>query len=797
MFITYLRTSLRILWRNRFTTFINICGLSAGIASCLLIYMYVQNELSYDSHHEKKDRIYRVVSDLNIGEEEKSGMSSFALSSTIKQDYPEVEEAIRVMPVGKQTMWVDDRPFQFNDNLMSDTGFFELFDYDFILGDPATALKEPQSVVITDEVAGKMFGSPSDALGKMIRYARQSYKVTGVVKDVKNNSHLYFNTLLSINSLQPQFEATLRRDWFYLAQTNYILFKNETDTAGFEQKLAQIRDKYIVPWVQSLGSNAQVSFRLQSLTQIHLQTEYPASYAKTGNRSYIYIFSIVAIFILIIACINYINLATATASKRAKEIGIRKTAGANASGLFRQFISESLFMALLAIVFAMLLVHILLPFFNNLTDKFLSVPYSLSLGALLLFLLLFIGPVAGAYPAFYLSGLQPALVLKSNKIPGGFAAWLRNSLVVLQFFISVSFIICTIVVYSQMYFMKHADLGFNKDQMLVVTVPLPDTSFVSKYEVVRQELAQNSDILKIASTGSVPGVGSGALIHQIEFPDHRIQEKAIDYMMVSHDLIDMMGMKIVKGRNFSRDFSTDDTAAFIVNEAALKIYGWSDALNYTLENGFGYKGKIIGVVRDFHYKSLHQPIEPLVMMLDGRLQGYLLLKIKAGREAETVAFVEKVWKQYSRRYPMEYFFLDDNFDKLYRAEEKMMKVFTYFSIISIMISCLGLYALITFTLEQRIKEIGIRKVMGASIPNIVLVMSKDFVILVCIAVIIAFPVSWYFMNRWLQDFANRIDMSWWMFIAAAGVSITVAAVTLSVKTIRAAAANPITSLRYE
>jgi putative ABC transport system permease protein len=797
MFITYLRTSLRILWRNRFTTFINITGLSVGIASCLLIYMYMQNEMSYDQQHHNKKRIYRVVSDLNIGEEEKSGMSSFALSATLKQDYPEVEEAIRVMPVGKQTMWVDDRPFQFTDNLMSDTAFFKLFDYDFVLGDPNTALREPQSVVITDEVADKMFGSPADAFGKMIRYARQSYKVTGVVKDVKNNSHLYFNTLLSINSLPPQYEATLRRDWFYLAQTNYVLFRNESDTAVFEQKLAQLRDKYIVPWVQSLGSNAQVTFRLQSLTAIHLQTMYPATYAKTGNRSYIYIFSIVAVFILIIACINYINLATATASKRAKEIGIRKTAGADARSLFRQFVSESLFTALLAIMLALILVHLLLPFFNNLTDKSLTVPYSFALSLVLLFLLLFIGVVAGAYPAFYLSRLQPALVLKAGKIPGGSASWLRKSLVVLQFFISVSFIVCTIVVYSQMYFMKHADLGFNKEQMLVVNVPLPDTSFVNKYEVVRQQLAQNSDILKIAATGTVPGVPSGALIHQIEFPDHRIQEKAIDYMMVSHDLIDIMEMKLVAGRNFSRDFTTDDTAAFIVNEAALRVYGWKDPLNYTMENGFGYKGKIIGVVKDFHYKSLHQPVEPLVMMLDGRLQGYLLLRIRAGKEAETLAYVENTWKQYSHRYPMEYFFLDDNFDKLYRAEEKMMKVFTYFSIISIIISCLGLYALITFTLEQRVKEIGIRKVMGAGIFNIVLMMAKDFVVLVCVAIVIAFPVSWYFMHSWLQDFANRIDMVWWMFMLAAGISVLVAGITLSLKTLKAASANPVNSLRYE
>lgn len=794
----HLRSSLRILWRNRFTTIINVAGLAAGITSCLLIYMFVQNELSYDQHHHKKDRIYRIVSDLSLsGDDDHSGLSSFMLSPTLKNDYPEIEEAVRVMPVSKQTMWVDNKPFQFADNLMSEAAFFSIFDYDFIEGDPKTALEAPQSVVVTDEVAEKLFGTSTGVIGKMIQYARQSYKVTGVVKDVKNNSHLYFNTILSLNSITPQLENTLKNDWFYLMQTNYVLFKNESDAEGFEKKLLQLRDKYILPWLEQVNSKGKIVFHLQKLTDIHLTKEYPAGYTKTGNRSYIYIFSVVAVFILVIACINYVNLATATASKRAKETGIRKTCGASTGSLFRQFISESALTAFIAILFALCLVHILLPAFNHLTEKSLHVPYSFAMLGILAAMLVWIGLIAGAYPAFYLSRLQPADVLKSSRIPGGFPALLRKTLVVLQFFISVSFISCTLIVYSQMQYMKHADMGFDKDQVLVVTVPVADTSFVGKYEVVKHELSQHKDILKVAASSSIPGVRSGTLIHAVEMPDHQVQERAMDMMWVSHDFVDLMGMKIVSGRNFSRDFKTDDTAAFIVNEKAIEHYGWKNPFDYTVENGFGYKGKIIGVVKDFNYASLHQPIEPMVMMLDGRLQGYLLLKVRAGEEAGVISFVEGLWKQYSHKYPVEYFFLDDNFHKLYRKEEKMMQVFTYFSVISILISCLGLYALISFTLDQRTKEIGIRKVMGASVTHLIYITGKNFVILVTIAILLAVPVSWYFMQQWLQDFAHRIAITWLVFAMASFLALSVALLTLLFKTYRAATADPVKSLRYE
>jgi len=793
-----LKTTFRFLWRNRFVSGINIFGLAAGMCSCLLIYMFVENELSYDQHHSKKDRIFRLVSEMKLGgEEDKMGLSSYMLSPTLKKDYPEIEESVRLMSVNKQTVWIDQKPFQFEDNFMTDPGFFRIFDYEFVEGDPKTALAEPGTAVINEDVARTLFGTTTGVLGKTIQYARLPYKVTGVVKEEKNNSHLYFNTLLSISSLNPVMINQLSNDWFYMAQTNYVLLKKESDIPGFQAKLDQLRDTYIVPWLKTVNSEGAIRFKAQPITEIHLDKEYKAGYSRTGNASYIYIFSIVAIFILVIACINYLNLATATSSKRAKEIGVRKTAGADRGMLFRQFILESMVTTGFAILLAMILLVCLMPLFNSLTDKSLHIPFSMPFLSLIVFLLLFIGTVAGSYPAFYLSGMQAVQVLKSQNSPGTGANRLRKGLVALQFFISVSFILGTIVVFAQMHFMKHTNLGFAKDQLLVVSVPVADSSFVNRFEVVKSELKQHPAILKIAGSGSIPGKFSGMLLHAIEEPGKQRIEKGIDIMTISYDFLDIMDMKLVKGRNFSKEFKSDDTAAFLVNETAVRSYGWKDPFTCTLANGFGYNGKVIGVVKDFHYASLHQPISPLVMMLDNRISGNLLVKIKAGKEKEAMNHVEKVWGQYSHKYPMEAFFLDETFEKLYRNEDKMMQIFAYFSILSIIISCLGLYALVTFSLEQRVKEIGIRKVLGAGLPDIFMVIGKDFLLLVGLASLLAFPVAGYGLYHWLQDFANRISLEWWMFAGSLVTVFLVAILTLISRILPAASANPVVSLRTE
>lgn len=790
--------SLRILWYHRFHTIINVIGMVAGITSCLFIYLYVQNEWSYDTHHSKKERVFRVVSEMSMGgEEDKVGLSSYMLAPGLKQDYPEVEEAIRVMPVGEQTMWVDEKPFRFKDNLMSDTGFFHIFDYEFIEGNPHKALEKPQSVVITDNIATLLFGTSTGVIGKLIKYARQTYTVTGVVKDVQNNSHLYFNTLLSINSLHPQMENNLRNDWFYLAQTNYVLLKAGTDTTGFDAKLAQFRDKHVTPWLKIVNTTGNITYHLQPLPSIHFSTEYPATYTKSGNKLYTYIFSILALFILLIACFNYINLATAAAAKRSKEIAIKKTSGAQPRSLFVQFMMESMLIISFAFVLSIGCLYMLMPLFNQITGKSLTVNWSPSLVSVLLLGTLAIGFISGAFPAFYLSKLQPTLLLKSNKLPGALSSWLRKSLVTLQFAIAILFITSTFIIYAQMNYLKEADMGFEKKNLMVVNVPYPDTAFVNKFEVIKQELLQHTDITQIALTNSIPGNPTGTLLHTIETPTHQTEEKAIHYMTVSSDFLPLLQIPVIEGRNFDPTIESDDTAAFIINEQAVKTFGWEQPLGYHLENGLGYRGKVIGVIRDFNYRSLHDPIEPLIIMVGGRIQGNLLIKITPGKEKEVIAYTQQLWEKYSKRYPFDYYFVDDNFQKLYQNEERLMKLFTVFSVISLVISCLGLFALVTYSLEQKTKEIGIRKVMGATVWNIVFIMGKEFFALFIIATVFTVPLAYYYMNQWLQDFAHRITLSPTPFAVSLLGIASICWLTITIQTFKAASANPVNSLRYE
>lgn len=798
MFSNIFKSSLRVLIYHRAYTLLHILGLSTGLASCLLIYLFVHNETRYDQHHSKKDRVYRIVSSLNLGgEDTKTGLSSYMLSPTLKKDYPEVEEAVRLMPIGKQTVWVKDKPAQFTDNFMADTGFFLVFDYEFLEGDPATCLKEPRSVVINSEVALKLFGTETGNIGQVIQYARQSYTVKAVVKDIKNNSHLYFQTLTSLNSIATGLKDQLENDWFYMAQYNYVLFKHPEDALGFESKLNQVNEKYIKPWLKIVNSEGKLTYYMQALPELHFNTEFHSGHTKTGNKSYIYIFSILAIFILSIACINYINLSTASSAKRAKEIGIRKTSGASIQELFYQFISESILTVFFAMIIAFVWVYLLLPYFNQITDKSLNLQFNDPLVLMAPLLTVIIGIVAGAYPAFYLSRLEPVVVLKSNKLPGGSNNWFKKSLVFLQFCIALVFMICTAGIYLQMSYIKNAELGFNKDQLLAISIPAADTSFVGKFEVVKQELISKPFIKSIALTNNLPGNPVGMLLHVVEEPGKKNTEKGIDYMVVSHDFLGIMDIPLVQGRNFSKEFISDDTAAFIVNERAIKTYAWQKPFDIVLENGFGHKGKIVGVVKDFHYKSLHEEIQPLVIMLGGKMQGNLLVKIEAGKEQESIQHIETVFGKYSKRYPLEYFFMDDNFEKLYKNESRLLKLFSIFSIISLILSSVGLYALVTYSIEQRTNEIGIRKVMGASVWDIILSINKEYFILFVIACLVSIPSTYLLMNDWLKNFAHRIELGPLLFIIPVTVCFMISSSSLLIKTYLAAKDNPVNSLRYE
>jgi putative ABC transport system permease protein len=797
MFQNYFKIALRSIMRQKGYSFITILGLTVGISSCLLVWLFISNELSYDKQHSKLDRLYRVTSKMTLsGQTTAMARSSWMISPTLKKDYPEIEEAVHLVPMQKQTAWYGEKVFQFEKTWFTEAGFFKMFDYSFLEGNPATALVEPYSVVITDEVAQKYFGTTQGVLGKMLQFSKLPYKITGVVKNVPNSSHLVWEMLLSSNSMPKPFVSQLEHDWFYMAQFNYILFKDASKRAGFEAKLEQVHEKYIIPFLRAEQVQGNVTYSLQAVSDIHFDTSLQFDSAEITNKSYLTILSLVGIFLLIVACINYMNLATARSMKRAKDVAVRKTIGAERIHLIWQFIGESVILTTIAVVLAVALAEVMLPMFNALTGKSLVIALTPQFLLLLVGLILFVGVAAGSYPALYLSGFQPVDVMKSIRAPKGSAAMVRRTLVVLQFSISVALIIATGVVYLQMRFMKDKDLGFTKEQTLVLKVPTQDSTVTQRLQLIKNEFLQNPSITKVAGTSSVPGTPFGQLLHFVQNGSAK-EERPLNTMVVDEDLLSMLEIKVLKGRGFAKEFPSDKERGFIVNEAAVRSFGWKNPLGMSIENGMGYSGEIIGVVKDFNFTSLHSPIEPLVILHTQQTPAFLMLKVRPENIAGTVAFVEERWRKFSTRYPMEYYFLDDHFNKQYRAEERLQTVFIYFASVTVLIACFGLFGLAAYSAEQRMKEIGIRKVLGASSASIITLLSRDFLKLVGIAIVVATPLAYWLSGKWLQDFAYRVELGVGVFAAAGALAVAIAFITVAGQAWRAARQNPVTSLRSE
>jgi len=799
MIKNYLTIAFRNIKRNKIGSFINVFGLAIGISSCVLIFIFVRNEQGYDKWNPNAKRIYRVVSDLTLtGQTDHLALSSFQLGPTLKRDYPEVEHAIRMMPVYKQTIWQPGKVTQLENVYFTDSDCFVVFPFHFISGNPNTALNEPYTIVLTEESARTLFGTSENVLGRMLKFARASYKVTGVIRQPKNESHLNFSAFISISSLPRNYFQTLQYDWFRMSQATYVMFKTEDAGKKFDPKFTQFEEKHINPFLRENQLVGRLHFMLQPLPDIHLgKRGEHFEYAEVGNRSYIYIFSFVAIFILLIACINYMNLATARSTKRAKEVGIRKTAGANRSQLIWQFMSESVFVTLISVLLALCITEIMLPFFNQLTDKSLMISaFDPGLLLFILVVIVFVGFASGVYPAFYLSRFQPIEVLKSNNIPKSGSAQIRKLLVILQFCISITLITGTLVVYMQMQYVKNKDIGFSKDNVYVLRSPPADSSFNKKFEELKHEFLLNSNIVQVAGSDGIPGERGGAILQYVEYNGKK-EERLLNMMPVDYNFLPLLNIPLAAGRNFSKDFASDDTAAFIVNETAVKQFGWKNPVGIKMLNALGYNGKIIGVAKDFNYASLHTSIEPLVMMLNNKVPAYVLLKVKPQNLASTISFIDTKWKMFSKKYPLESFFLDKNLDRQYRADEKMLTIFAYFSALTIIIACLGLLALTSFTTEQRTREIGIRKVMGASTYSIVGLLTKDFIKLVLIALIIAAPIAWFAMDKWLQTFAFRIQISAFFILEAGIMALFIAVCTIGYQAYRAANQNPAESIKYE
>ncbi|HUZ57819.1 MAG TPA: ABC transporter permease, partial [Hanamia sp.] len=786
MIKNYIKIAFRNLWKHKVFSLINIMGLAVGITGCFLIYLYVHFETSYDSFNTKADRIYRVVTNIKTPSDLLQWSSTPApVAINMQRDFPEVESAVRI---SAQSFLVKkgNEKFQEKNTIMADSTLFKIFDFPLIYGDKNTALKEPMSVVLSQTTAKKYFGNVNP-VGQNVLLTGDALNatITGVMKDIPENSQIKADMIVSMSSQKDIYKQSLDSQWEEFNLTTYLLLR-----PGANPKKLAAKFPAFIELHAGKGLNAaqmSYTFFLEPLRSVYLYSTRDGS--KTGNINNVYIFSIIATFILLIACINFINLTTARSAERAREVGIRKVSGAGRFQLAKQFIGESMVISFMSFIVAVLLCSILLPLFNQLAGKQVSTAffthpfYTISLFLMALGL----GIIAGLYPAIVLSSFQPVEVLKGNFATGSRGILLRKGLVIFQFTISIILIIGTVIVYTQLHFMRKQDLGFNKDHTIVI-----DTNGDKNKDAFNQSLASVPGVLSTSFSSGVPGDGVNTAYSKVENKAGEMQTTNLDVYFVDFNYITQYKMKIVAGRGFSKDFGTDTTQAMVINETAAKMLGYSSPEQAIGKNfdQWGRKGKIIGVIKDFHYQALQEPIKGLSLRIEPGPYQMLSIKVSANNLPSTIKAIQAKWNQVIPNRPFDYTFLDESFDKQYRADERFGSLFFNFALLAIFISCLGLLGLSSYSTIQRTKEIGVRKVLGAIVSNIVNLLSIDFLKLVLTAFIIAVPVAWFFMNKWLTDFAYRTALSWWMFVFAGIAAVIIAFVTISFQAIKAAVANP-------
>ncbi len=794
MIRNYIKIAFRNLWRHKSFSLINIIGLAVGMTACFLIFMYVRFELSYDKFNQNFDSVYRLNTDIKSPTEVLHWNSASApMGPALQQDFPEVKANARLFGAGFLVEYQNQR-FQENNIQITDPDIFKIFTFPFVAGDPETALKAPFSIVLTETTAKKYFGS-GEALGKSLRLdGKTPVKVTGVVKDVPLNSHFTFDMLMSASTMEPM-KLINMKEWGNFSNNTYLLLAKGYNPASLQAKLPGFLRKHISEDQRRRGYNYDLF--IEPLKEIYMDSFRGAP--VNGSQSNVYIFSIVAVFILLIACINFVNLTTARASERAKEVGIRKVVGAINQQLTAQFLGESIIICLISFVVSAALSVVMLPLFNTLAGKIISHNiFSHGYIFILFAISVIIGCMAGFYPALVLTNFSILSVLKgkfTNSVKGIF---LRKGLVVVQFTISIVLIVGTIIVYNQLNYMRNQSLGFQQDQMLVLNTG-GDSAVIKNMESIKNEFRGVQGVMSVSGSGTTFGNGNGVAYSEIQSVTGKMQPMNMNLIEVDFDFISQYGIKIVAGRAFNREFATDTTQAIVLNQAAVKELGYANA-NDAIGKQFtqwGRKGKIIGVAQDFHFVSLQQNIKPLNFRLNPGNTSVFTLKLKGGNIHATLAAIESKWKSLVPQRPFSYFFLDDNFNKQYQTEDRFGKLFMYFAVLAIMISCLGLLGLASYSTLQRTREIGIRKVLGASVPGIVGMLSKEFILLVLIAAVIAFPLAWLGMHSWLKDFAYRINIGWWVFAVAGVLSMFIALTTVSYQALKAALANPVKSLRSE
>jgi putative ABC transport system permease protein len=810
-----LRNYFKIAWRNlmkyKFISFVNLFGLTVGITCCLLITIYIVNELSYDKYNKNAENIYRVTRSFNSAD----GVVSLNLSTVappfgyyFPTDFPEIIKMTRLLNNGTTPLKYKDKLISEPNVYFGDENLFDVFTLKVLEGDPKTALREPFSVMLSEETAKKYFGN-EDPMNKILRANNQfDVKVTGVYQKFPANSHLHPGMLVSFNTLKDSAvygAENLRTNWGNNSFFTYLLLPEHYNVNRMIARFPAFVDNRMdhKDYNGALPSKF-TKIGLQKLTDIHLysHTDYEAE--PNGDISRVYIFSIIALFILLIACINYMNLSTARSALRAREIGIRKVIGARKKEIILQFLSESVLIAWSAILISLILLYFTLPWLNKVSDQNLSMNIlkRWQVFVPLLIAPFFIGILSGLYPALFMSAFQPVKTLKGLLKAGKGNISFRKVLVVTQFAISIVLIITTIIVFQQLRYMQQTSLGYDKEHL----VTIPYNNFINpSYDLFRNELLRNPDIKDVTRSSRIP---TGRLLDAMGASTYvgdssRPVTADIKFVAADYDFIPTYGVHVVAGRNFSRSYGTD-TSNFILNEAAVSAIGWKSpeqAVGRDFKYG-QFKGKVIGVIGDFHFESLHQKIVPIILCnppttaTDSYFNS-LSVKVNGNNTQSTLAFIEKTWKKYLPEIPYQFAFLDERFADLYKAEQRQGTIFTVFACIAIFIACLGLFGLSAFTISQRVKEIGVRRVLGANIDSIVILLSKDFLRLVLIASIIAFPIAWYAMTHWLRDFAYRTSIHWWVFILSAILASIVALATVSFHAFKAAVVNPVKSLKME
>ena len=784
-----IKTALRHIIKHFGYSILNILGLTLGITSALLLIIYVADEVSYDRYHEKADRIYRVSSKITEPDDQFIwNVAQIPFGPQVVNDYPEVEASVRFINMPRALYKYEDKEFNEENFFYVDSTLFDIFTYKVIKGEIKSALTEPNKIILTESIAARYYGD-TDPIGKTLTDGTNVYEITGVIEDVPFNSHFRFDALASRTNLPKELGS-----WGNFGVYTYLLFPENSDVKAFETKMQEMYKTYMEPIFGSM--HITIEYILEPITRIHLYSINAREPEPTGSITYVYIFALIALFLVLIAAMNYMNLATARSTRRAREVGLRKVVGSRRGPLILQFLSESSFFTIISLIISIGLIIIILPKFNLLAGKSfdLHVIYSPVVLLSLLGIILVVGILGGSYPAFFLSRFSPVTVLKGEITQGSAGSLFRKILVVIQFAISVIMIICTLVVFRQLNYLKTMDQGF--DQKNVISLQL-NRGMVQKYPVLKETLLESPNIKFVTSTNTPIGEGSGKVIFNVE-TDQGMAQRGINFAVVDHDFVDALGIKIVEGRDFQEDMPSDTLTGVLVNETFVKRMGWAEAIGKKVELGDEntIRARVIGVMKDYHQTGMYNEIESLLLVYR-TISNTIYIKLQENEIQQTLSYIENKWNEVFPDQPFIYTFLSDRFNGQFEADEKRGFIFTIFTILAILIACLGLFGLASYMVEQRTKEIGIRKVFGANEGIILRLISKDFLILITIAIIIAFPIAFYFMNNWLQNYVYKTKIGIPLFVIAAILTVLITFITISYKAYQAAIMNPADSLKTE